>query len=343
MNRRWKAVVIALVFVPAVASAQSVVEDLTEIVPDDAAPSEKATAGGGFDGTLSVAANVNLADNRRVVGQADGLSTLVGLQLIGALNYVHADHELRNALTVSESWARTPTIPHFVKNTDTVEIESLYNYFLTTWFGAFSRLAVNTTLFETQQVTAVPTAYAVTRLDGALDSVTTTELTLSDPFQPLSVYESLGVFAEPVASEPFTLTARLGAGARETLTRGALSVGDDDSTVDAVEVRELDDVYQAGAEGFIGFAGSFDDKRLTYDVGGSALLPLINNDDQERSPTDLLRLALVAKVTMSFTDWASLNYQFRILDDPQLVDDVQIQNALLLTFQYTLIQDKETE
>jgi hypothetical protein len=341
MKRRWKAVVSALVFFPTIVSAQPVVEDLTEIVPDDATPADKAAVEGGFDGTLSVAANVNLADNRKVVGQADGLSTLVGLQLIGGLDYVQGDHELRNAVTVSESWARTPTIPRFVKNTDTVEIESLYNYFLTTWFGAFSRLAVSTTLFETQQVTAEDTAYSVARLDGAVDSVTTSELTLSDPFQPLSLYESLGVFAEPVASEPFTFTVRLGAGARETLTRGALTVSDDDSTGDVVEVRELDDVYQAGAEGFVGFTGSFDDKRLTYDVGGSTLLPLVNNDDQERSPTDLLRLALVAKVTMSLTDWASLNYQFRILDDPQLVDDVQIQNALLLTFQYAFIQDEE--
>jgi hypothetical protein len=36
-------------------------------------------------------------------------------------------------------------------------------------------------------------------------------------------------------------------------------------------------------------------------------------------------------------EWLGLTYQFRVINDPQLVKDVQVQNNFFLTFKYDLI------
>lgn len=330
--------VLVISLVPSFAAAQIVDDNVTEIVPDTKMERLEDEERQGFDGTLSIAANVNLADNRDVVGQQDGLSTLFGLQLISGLDYLYRRHEVRNTLSITESWARTPTIPEFVKNTDAVELESLYNYFLLSWFGVFGRLGLNTALFESELVTAEEETYEIARNDGTVEGITTANLSLSDPFQPLSLFQSLGVFAEAIKSQPINLTVRAGLGARETFADGVLATADDDATEGIVEIEELNNVFQAGAEGFVGVTGVFAENRLTYNLGASILIPVLTNDETDRSATELTRLALVGKVAMSLTDWASLNYQLRILDDPQLLDQLQVQNALLLTFQYTFIE-----
>jgi hypothetical protein len=168
----------------------------------------------------------------------------------------------------------------------------------------------------------------------------TDQLTLAEPFQPLTLNESIGGFMEPIQSDQFSLSIRVGFGARETFASGVLVLTDDSAT-DFVEATELSDVYQGGAELFVGARGVFDGNRVGYYAGASALVPFINNDSENRSATDLTRLGLVGGLTFALYEWMSLNYQVKVLDDPQLLDKVQIQNNVLLTFAYTFIERNE--
>jgi len=320
------------------AAAQVVSDDVTEIVPDGAIKSLDDESRKGFDGMLSISANLNLASNSNVVGQDDGFSTLFGLSLVGGLDYLYKRHEVRNTLKISESWARTPVLDEFIKNTDVLEFESLYNYFLLDWAGLFGRLAMNTAIFNSEAITANDTNYSIARNDGTTDLKSTNRLELAGAFSPFTLSESLGIFADPFNSEPLKLTIRLGFGARETIADGVLASQDDKDTADVVELTELSNVYQAGAEGFAGVTGKFLEKKVSYEVGGSILIPFINNDDTDRTAMDLARYGVVAQVGTSIFDWMSLNYQFRALKDPQLLDEWQVQNALLLTFNYTFIE-----
>lgn len=326
-----------IVALSVVTASPALAQVTTQYVPDteiEVAPDEERR---GFDGALSIGANFNLVSNSSVVGQVDGFSTLFGLSLTGGLDYLYGKHEWRNTLRINESWARTPVIDEFVKNNDIVELESLYNYFFASWVGAFGRFNVDTALLTTEAVTSDVTEYAIARTDGSTETITTDRFHLADAFQPLTLAESIGLFAEPISQPAIRASVRAGAGARQTLAEGVRVIKDDDAT-DAVEVTELADVFQAGLELFAGAQGRFAEDRLRYEVGAAVLVPFLNNDPQDRGAFDLTRVGLTGQISTSVFTWMSLNYQFRMVRDPQLVDAVQIQNALLLTFQVDLVE-----
>jgi peptidoglycan hydrolase CwlO-like protein len=67
----------------------------------------------------------------------------------------------------------------------------------------------------------------------------------------------------------------------------------------------------------------------------TALFPFLNNDDTDRSILKLTKVQLAAALGMSVVSWLSINYQLKVTRDLQLVDAVQVQNALLFSLQYT--------
>ncbi len=304
----------------------------------------------GLDGTLQVSANVNFVSNKSVVGQTDGLSMLFGIGLLSGLDYIHQRHEWRNTFQLNEAWSKTPVLNEFVKADDVASLESLYNYFLLSWFGLFGRVSAETALLRTWAVTAEPVDYAITNRDDETELREDVErLRLADPFQPLTLTQSIGAFAEPIQEPAINLSARLGFGLRETFANGVLVIQDDADTEGVIEVDDLTNpntsvtVFQGGLEGFLGASGKFSNDRILYDFGLSALIPFLNNDPENRSATELTRVGVAASVGIGIFEWMSVNYKLRILRDPQLLDDLQVQNNLLLTFNYTFVERTEPD
>lgn len=327
------------------ATAQAQVDkskDVTQFVTAEQVKAKKKEER--LDATMSTAASVSLTQNEDVVGEIDGFSTLFSLGVTGGLEYYNGPHLWQNTLTVNESWARTPSLERFVKSNDQLDYESLYNYFLLDWFGPFARFNLETSVFDTTIVTAEPKNYVITNLDGTTESRNgVTEVELSESLEPLTLNQSIGVFAEPIRNDTLTWKVRLGAGARETFAKGVLANKDDDAT-EAIELIVLDDVYQGGLEGFTGVEGKLGSGKFTYRAGASALIPFLNNDDQDRDALELARWGLHAGLEMAVVEWLGVNYKLNVLKDPQLLDATQVQNNLLLTFKYTLIEaDKAPE
>jgi hypothetical protein len=292
----------------------------------------------GIDGVFAVNGNINMVQNDSVVGQVDGFSLLFGIGIKAGLDWVNGRHEFRNTLTLDQSWARTPVVDEFVKNNDEVALEALYNYFFLDWAGAFGRLNFTTPILVTEDVRADPVTFVISENDGGTRTVAdANRLELASAFEPFSMYQSGGLFAEPVQSKTFSLSVRLGLGARETFADGVL-VLDDNGDTPEVEAIELSNVFQGGAEGFLGIRGKAYEDRLSYDVGASVLLPILNNDDQDRSAVDLMRYGVTAALNFSVFSWMGLTYKLRVINDPQLLEDVQIQNNLLLSFNYAFIE-----
>ncbi len=315
-------------------------KDVTEFVTADQVK-KKGDKKDSFDGTLATAASVSLTSNKNVVGELDGFSTLIGLGVTGGLHYINGPHLWQNTLTVNEAWARTPSLDQFVKNNDDFDFESLYSYFLLKWFGPFARFNLQTSVFDTNIVTAEAKDYVIAHTDGTTENLNgVNQVALSSSLQPTTLNESLGLFAEPTRSTALVWKIRIGAGARETLADGVLAVNDDKST-DAIELTELADVYQGGLEAFTGVEGKLGDGKFTYRAGASALLPFLNNDPKDRSAIKLLRWGVHAGLEAAVVDWMSVNYTLDVLKDPQLLDTAQVQNSLLLTFKYTLIKPEK--
>jgi hypothetical protein len=320
--------------------------DTTTYVPEDEIKQNEAEASlgeGRLDGTFGLSASFSLASNRNVVGQTDGFSMLFGVGVVGGLDYLKGKYEMRNTLKINEAFSRTPVIDEFIKTNDIVEIENLHNYFLKKWFGVFGRVDARSNLFATEDVRADPVTYVEVDADGNRTTIATEDrLTLNGPLAPLSFAESIGVFVEPVRKPRFSISARVGGGARQTVADGVRVIQDDDAT-EEIEVTNLDNVFQAGAEAFVGIRGRSKDKRVTYDAGVSTMIPFLNNDPQDRTAIELTRTAAEAQLTFGMFEWLNLVYNSQLINDPQLIEGVQFQNNLVLTFQYTFVERSQAK
>lgn len=302
----------------------------------------------GWNPTLAGTATVNVVSNSNVVGQVSGFSTLFGVGVAGGADYIRGPHVIHNTLSIAESFARTPVIDEFVKTSDLVQLEGLYNYFFTKNLGGFGRLALQSALFSATDVRGTPTSWVEKLPDGTTTPLATDAFRqrLASPFAPFTINESAGVFANPIGSEKFGLTVRAGLGGRHTFASGVLLI-DDNKATPVIELLRLSDVHQLGAEGFAGATGKLQRGKVTYKAGVSVLAPFVNNDKANRSIGTLTRVGLEGNLTFNIFDWMSLVYSLSVVRDAQLFpagnELTQVQNNLLLTFKYTFVKKKEIE
>jgi len=336
--------------VPSFASAQEE-EETAFIIDSETLKEEKKDS---LDWRLISGATFTLQDNQGVVGQQDGTAVGFGFKLDTGIDWRTGDHEWRNSLGVQAGLTRNPAVDRFVKSQDVLDVDSIYLYHINDWFGAFGRFAYNTTMFRGTDVRAEPTNYRVyaqgedvgdpnqgTPRRGLLT------LNLTDPFLPSRFRESLGLFAQPYKREVLNIETRLGGGARQTLADGQLAISDDEErTPDQVDVATLSDVIQVGTELAVELWGSFQEKKITYRLAADAMTPFYNNQaaGSDKSALELTNFNARASLSVKIVEWASLDYEFATIYEPQLVDKVQLRNNLLLTFGFaTGSPDKEEE
>jgi hypothetical protein len=339
-----KFVALALALAVGLASATASAQDDPDYIPSEAAAGDVSEDAEGWDFLLTLGATVNFNQNDAVIGQPDGATWTLGGKLNFGANYIKAGHEVRNKLDLTNTWTRTPIVPEFARSNDTLRIESIYYYHLQSvpWLGPFARFQLQTSVFNGTDIQPAESTYQITRLDGAIDNVTSDRLKLTSSLEPLVLKESIGGFARPIAHKWASLEMRLGLGAQEIFAEGALALSDNKDTPQ-LEVIELDDSFQAGAEFVASFNGSIVGNRVTYAAGVDVLVPFLNSggETDDRGPIDLANIDAFARLSFKLVSWASLDYEFRALRQPLLLDEFQIQNNLLLTFGYTLLGDEE--
>lgn len=332
-------VLLAGMLVGSTATAQ----DDPEYVPDE---DILATQGkdDGWDFILSIGATGNVSQNDSVIGQPDGTSITLGSKINFGADYISKSHEVRNRLNLSNTFTQTPVVPEFVRTSDTLELESIYYYHFESvpWLGPFVRLNLETSIFVGEDVRAENARYIIREADGGTRDVVDARLRLTDPFQPMRLKQSVGLFARPLDYKWLGVEFRLGVGAREILAEGGLAINDNPDTTE-IEVDELSDSFQAGGEAVATIGGALFGKRVTYKAGAEALIPFVSETDadQDKSITELTNIEVFAQVSFKLVEWASLDYEFRALRQPVLLDEFQIQNNLLLTFGYTLLGEDE--
>jgi hypothetical protein len=290
---------------------------------------------GAWTFNLNVNSSANVSSNRRVVGQLEGTGITVGLSLGGEIRYDGGPHEFRNTLSIEESFSRTPVVDEFVKSADSFIFESIYYYHLPTadWFGPFARFRMDTALFQGFDVRPDAVTYSVSQVNGDVIPVVADRLRLTDGFNPLTLKQSVGAFAQPIRETEVNVDFRLGLGSRQTFADGQLVLADDVDTADFIEVNELQNFSQVGAETVLEVTGSFEEERVSYLASAEALFPFVDSLGEEsgRSTIEATNVEIRAEIAFALTDWASLNYQLRAMRIPSLVEDWQVSNGLLLT------------
>ncbi|MCA9667021.1 MAG: DUF3078 domain-containing protein [Myxococcales bacterium] len=295
----------------------------------------------GWDVSLSIGATLAVAQSSNVVGRIDGTSFTFGANLKAGLNYIKAVHEWRNKLLLTNTFTRTPALDVFAKTNDIVSFDSIYLYKLKAvpWLGPFARAQLDTTLFPGYDFRAAPTDYVIDAGTANARVFTSDQLRLTDPFSPLTLRQSIGVFAKPLSRTWLNVEIKAGFGARETFADGQLALADDDATANQVEVKALSDFAQGGPVGNLLLTGTLSSKRVSYSFEAEVFVPVIK--DSDKSAGDLTNVLFDFNISFKLVSWASLDYQFKAVRDPQLVDHFQIQNNLLLTFAYTLLESDQ--
>ncbi|MCK5797151.1 MAG: hypothetical protein KAI47_08215, partial [Deltaproteobacteria bacterium] len=86
-------------------------------------------------------------------------------------------------------------------------------------------------------------------------------------------------------------------------------------------------------------------KKVSYFLDAEAMIPVLNDlpAGDDRNAAELTNIIVDAGISVKVFSWMSLDYSFRLLRDPQLVDATQLQNNILLTFAYTLFDSAQNK
>ncbi len=289
----------------------------------------------GWDYVLIPGASLSISDTRNVIGQAEGLTMTAGVNFKGSTSYRKRAHEGQGRLELTELFTQTPLLDEFVKSMDMLKLEAIYLYHWAEWLGPFAKLNLDTAVLTGYDVRKDPVDYAILRRDGSIESRTGRRLFLTDPFQPLALKESAGIFAQPYKRPELNVETSLGAGALHLFADGGRAVKDDAATPE-IEVLEVASFSQGGVMWNARVYGELYEKRLVYQTYVEVMVPFLNSEDiAPKDAWDLTNVELSASLSFKIFTWLSLDYVLRAVRQPQLIDEFQVQNNLLLTASYT--------
>jgi hypothetical protein len=309
-----------------------------DLVPD--AKPKETKAKEGWDFLLTPGATASLSDNRSMLGQPEGTSATLGVTLASGADYRMGDHELRNRLDILVTYSRTPALDEFLKSADSLKIESIYLYHFNDWFGPYAKINLETSILESYAADPTRPLWFNAAASGR-DNRAAILYRLTDGFSPLTLKETIGFFAQPYThpDKKLSTEVRLGAGGMHVIADGQKAIQDDAATPEK-EWIFLADVHQAGAELGLSAWGELQGKRIVYKAQATFFLPILNNkaEGDDRGAFDLMNVDVGANVSFKLLEWLSLDYQFKLLRQPQLLDKWQVQNNVLLTASYAVFK-----
>ncbi len=300
----------------------------------------------GFNPRLTASANLNFSHSNNVVGVDNGLTFNGGFLIDGGF-YLLGDkrqHEWISSLTWGLGYTRTPSLPVFLKSLDALDVDTMYLWHTpkAPWFGPFAELRLTSSLFPGKTYSA--TELETVRLDAdgnevsreTVDALEPVELTRS--LAPTTLRESVGAFATPLEKTRIRLEIRAGIGAWESFVRDGYLVADDEET-DSLELQQMQDSVQVGAELNVAATGAINDA-VTYSVFGAVMQPFAHNAETDLTGIQLMNVEAGLGIGVQLWQWASLQYQFSATRIPLVYDGWQVTNGLLLSFNLNLVKER---
>lgn len=318
----------------------------------------------GWHPLLVLSGNFALGQTKNVPGTANGVIYNFGYLLNSGIGYLsdNREHEWLNSLKMQLGFSRTEVADAVVKSLDAIDFKTSYLYHLPSvpWLGPFVSFRVNTTMLPGYDIRAGDInvlKLGVTEelqfsdagnpidadgnvIDAGHDRVHTVsagnKIDLTDAFAPSTLKESLGLFAAPISNKRMRLEARAGFGAWETFVRDGYVIEDNDATADLWELRALQDSVQLGPELGLTFTGIID-KKITYSFGALFMQPVYHNAETDLDGVELMNVELEAILGVALAEWISVDYAFKAVRQPLLVEDWQIQNTLLVSINFNIV------
>lgn len=300
----------------------------------------------GWVKSLTIGANGAFTRSTNVVGTINGTSAQAGIIIEGGATLVSGLNRWENAVKLTESFTRTPLVGTFLKSADELRLQStiLHKLQAVQWLGPYARFLGTTSIFPGYQAYGSDQGIIKTSAgDGGQTFPAELipagqRLTLTKPFEPTLLRQSIGMFANPINSQPVTFKSRLGGALQEIITRRGYALADSGGTPE-IEFNQLSGSIQGGAELDLEALGTIV-TNVTYSARASFFVPVVQSgvDDDAPKAFDAMTTDIAAKLSVHLAKWLSLDYVLSAKRVPQIVEEWQIQNGLLLSVAYSVIE-----
>ncbi len=354
--------------IPATAAAQPQ-EVAPEALREAAMTKTATTVPDGWKVTAKLGGSFNVTDARNVVGAQEGTAIQVGVNLGVEARYKHGQHTWENILTIQEALQRTPppddeTPAPFVKSLDNLDLVSTYIYRLRNpdWLGPFGQFKLNTQIFAT--VTEPTQDFRVRRIDidgNASDDSAVLEagtgIDQTEPFEPLLLRQTAGLFGEPISKDVFGFNFKVGVGAQQIVARDGFNLVNVDTSEDVpiYVLQQIESTFDFGGEVSLATKGYLIKDVLTWNAAVVTFLPFVTSGDvvkvdsngnvvtdsdgnpETLGTIDRLNLEITGGVSLKVTKYFALDWNLLVRRFPQVRDAFQVQNAFQLTLTVDLI------
>ncbi len=322
----------ALGIVASCAQPAAAGEIIDKDVPKVVEASKKAPQGWRWH--VNLGSSTSMTHNRRVVGSQDGFNFTLGVLADFSTAYRAGSHEWTLSASLAEALTKTPSIDLFIKTQDEFKLATAYLYHFESlgWLAAFVDVSMTTQVLPGYDARAADVTVRRIATDGShVDEAAAaqTRIDLTDPFEPLRLKEVVGLDARPIERDAFSAQFRLGAGTVQLFSRGGYVESDNGDTPE-LELVQIESYQQVGAEAQAHLGGHLNEL-VTWSTDGTFFQPLYSTLHRSLSGIDLLTIDLAAKLSVKLSSWASLDYVLTARRDPLVLDDWQVQNAVLLT------------
>ncbi len=284
------------------------------------------------------------SQSQGVVGVTDGISMALGLVLNGGLEYRYRAHAWITTLNVVHTQSKVPGIDTFIKSADKLELASYYRYRFPSlkMLGVIGGVKLTTALLPGSLVLTEDTAIDRTP-DDPTDFYDLAQAQkayrLTNAFSPALFKQFVGGLVKPYEKKWLNVDIRLGLGGVEVWTREGYILKDNKDTAGVLELKQLRDYQQVGAELQLALTGVAFDKIVTYGLHAEVMFPFYTTiDTGDLTGADLFNIEFKAMVGIKLWKWLSLNYALAVLRVPLIQEDWQVTNTLLLTVKANIVK-----
>lgn len=306
----------------------------------------------GWTPKLTLGLNLSLAQTANVPGIDDGITMNIGALINGSLLYRKRVHEWKTDLDAVHTQTKTPAIDPFVKTADKLDLKSYYTFRPKHKYGLglFLGAELSTSIFPNKLVVGEKSRLEINSLDKTEPTKKTLEKNdehrLTDSFNPLLLKQKLGFEIQPYKDKFTKLSLKIGYAAQEVFASGHTVGGKADLAPNPNEVNPakviytltpLQDYIQTGVDLSVSLTGSLQ-KRISFALTANFMLPITTNiDTKGLTGFELLNADINFKVGVKLAKWASLDYLFRAIRAPLLIDKWQVSSNLALTIKADFI------
>lgn len=284
-------------------------------------------------------------NNHSVAGKADGHYFQTDVDIIFSYKYKESIHEVLTDLNWKEGVSLTPAFDGWVIANDLFKFDFRYNLMFHKIAGYYLKAGLETHFLPGYDYQTDDTDYYI-ESDKSRNEKGVRKFKTAEPGKPLYLTEGTGIFVRPVEREEANLEVYAGLAAREVWVGSTLALADDDTT-NELEFKELNDVYELGAEAGLTLKGYLRNRIIAYDLMARVIKPFYMPDDTKVNYSedgtadgyeeiDSLQFETRFRIDFNVHKYFAFNYELNVKRDYAVVRDWQISNALYLSIYYEL-------